>query len=114
MSHELAGAFEQSGGVWQRCAMEESDVYVRHEYIDVAEWCVSQAGGWTTIVQKLADFISALSHDIKPMPCNVSKRAGMLLHLGIDGARALDRAIEAQKILFHPTQSDPTTIVGGA
>src|SRR5258708_38151847 len=37
MAHELAGPLQQAGRIRQRCVVKEPDVYVRMEYIDVAE-----------------------------------------------------------------------------
>src|SRR5882762_95835 len=37
MAHELAGALQQAARIRQRCAVKEPHVYVRSEYIDVAE-----------------------------------------------------------------------------
>ena len=41
MAHELAGALQQAGRIRQRGAVKEPHVYVRSEYIDVAEGRIS-------------------------------------------------------------------------
>ncbi len=41
MAHEFAGALQQTGRIGQRCAVKESHVYVRSEYIDVAEGSIA-------------------------------------------------------------------------
>src|SRR6266404_718676 len=46
MAHELDGALQQAGRIRQRCAMKEPNVYVRSEYIDVAEGRISQTCNW--------------------------------------------------------------------
>ena len=67
MAHELAGALQQAGRIRERCALKESDVYVRSEYVDVGEGHVSQTSGGTAVVQELADFVAAFSHFLKPL-----------------------------------------------
>jgi hypothetical protein len=46
--------------------MKEPDVYVRSEYIDVAEGRISQTRNRTAVMQELADFISTFPHHPKP------------------------------------------------
>ncbi len=41
MAHELAGALQQARRIPQRRAVKESHIYVRSEYIDVAEGRIS-------------------------------------------------------------------------
>ncbi len=41
--------------------MKEPNVYVRSEYIDVAEGRISQTCNWTAIMRKLPDFVPAFS-----------------------------------------------------
>jgi hypothetical protein len=41
MAHELAGALQQVSGIRQGYALKEPHVYVRTEYIDVAEGRIS-------------------------------------------------------------------------
>src|ERR1700730_10045279 len=105
MAHELPGALQQPGRVRERCAMEESHVYVRSEYIDVAEGRFSQTSNRTAVMQKLPDFVPAFSHHLKPLMCDGSQFACMLfrlhLHPGIDGGIALDSAVESQQIHSH-------------
>src|SRR6476620_7112089 len=101
MTHELAGALQQATRIRQRCAVKESHVYVRSEYIDVTEGHISQTCNRTAVMQKLPDFVPAFSHHRKPL-----KRAGaqftrMLVHPGINGGITLDRAVESKQFRFH-------------
>src|SRR5205809_6085262 len=57
MAHELAGALQQAGRIRQRCAVKEPHVYVRSEYIDVAEGRISQTCHGTAVMQHLPDFV---------------------------------------------------------
>src|SRR6202007_2452833 len=101
MAHELAGALQQACRVRQRCAVKKTDVYVRSEYIDVGERRVSQTGNGTAVMQQLADFVSAVSHPLKPVLRDGSQFACMLFHPRIDGGIPLNSAIEAQQFGAH-------------
>ena len=61
MAHELAGALQQAGRIRQRRAVKKTHVYMRSEYIDVAEGRISQTCNRTAVMQKLPDFVSAFS-----------------------------------------------------
>jgi hypothetical protein len=67
MTHELAGALQQASGIRQGCAVKETNVYVRGEYIHIAEGRISQTHNRTAVMQKLPDFVPALSHNLKPL-----------------------------------------------
>jgi len=67
MAHELAGALQQASRIRQRCALKESYVYVRREYVDIAKGRISQTCSRTAIMQKLPDFVPAFSHHLKPL-----------------------------------------------
>src|SRR6266436_279489 len=101
MAHELAGALQQAGRIRQCCAVKEPDVYVGSEYIDVPEGRISQTGNRTAVVQKLPDFVAALSHHRKPLMRDGSESTCMLLHPRIDGGIPLDGAVEAQQFRSH-------------
>jgi hypothetical protein len=101
MAHELAGALQHAGWIWEGCALKESHVYVRCEYIDVAEGHVSQTCDRAAVVQKLADFVTAFSHHLEPLMGDGSQFAGMVFHPGIDCGIALDSAVESQAVWFH-------------
>src|ERR1035437_6684906 len=101
MAHELAGALQQAGRIGERCAVKEPHVYVRSEYIDVAEGRISQTSNWTAVMQKLPDFVPAFSHHLKPLMRDGSQSTCMLFHPRIDGGIALDSAVEAQQFRFH-------------
>src|SRR5215472_9131243 len=101
MAHELAGALQQAGRIRQRCAVKEPHVYMRREYIDVAEGRISQTCNRTAVMQKLPDFVPAFSHDRKPLMRNGSQFTCMLFHPCIDGGIPLDSAVESQQFRFH-------------
>src|SRR5476649_2476781 len=105
MAHELAGALQQAGRIRQRCALEEPHVYVRSEYIDVAEGRISQTCHRTAVMQKFPDFVPAFSHHLKPLMRDRSKLTCMLFHPRIDGWIPLDGAVESQQILSHRRSS---------
>src|SRR5260221_1705418 len=67
MAHELASALQQVSRIRQCCALKEPHVYVRSEYIDVAEGRISQTCNRTAVMQKLPDFVPAFSHHVKPL-----------------------------------------------
>src|SRR2546421_12896128 len=102
MAHELAGALQQACRIRQRCALKEPHVYVRSEYIDVAEGRISQTCHRTAIMQELPDFVSAFSHRLKPPTRDVSQFTSMLFHPRIDCGIALDSAVESQQFRSHP------------
>src|SRR5882724_4442006 len=101
MAHELAGALQQAGRIRQRCAVKKTHVYVRGKYIHVAEGRISQTCDWTAVMQKLPDFVPALSHHLKPVMRDGSQFTCMLFHPRIDGGIPLDSAIESQQFRSH-------------
>src|SRR6202163_3500482 len=101
MAHELAGALQQAGRIRQRCAVKEPHVYVRSEYIDVAEGRISQTCHRTAVMQKFPDFVPAFSHHLKPLIRDGSQFTCMLFHPRIDGGIPLDSAVESQQFRSH-------------
>src|SRR5258708_221101 len=101
MAHELAGALQQAGRILQRCAVKEPHVYMRSEYIDVAERRISQTCNRTAVMQKLPDFVPAFSHHLKPLMRDGTQFTSMLFHPRIDGGIALDSATESQQFRSH-------------
>src|SRR3984893_17473259 len=101
MAHELAGALQQACRIRQRCAVKEPHVYVRREYVDVAEGRISQTCNRAAVMQKLPDFVPAFSHHLKPLMRDGSQFTCMLFHPRIDGGIPLDSAVEAQEFRFH-------------
>src|SRR5229473_2498320 len=97
MAHELAGALQQARRIPQRCALKESHIYMRSEYIDVAEGRISQTCNRTAVMQKLPDFVPTFSHHLKPLMRDGSQSTCMRLHPRIDGRIALDSAVESQQ-----------------
>jgi hypothetical protein len=67
VTHELTAALQEAGRIRQRCALKEPHVYVRSEYIDVAEGHISQTRNRAAVMQKLPDFIATISHHLKPL-----------------------------------------------
>jgi hypothetical protein len=101
VAHELAGALQQAGRIRQRCAVKEPHVYVRSEYIDVAEGRISQTCHRTAVMQKFPDFVPAFSHHLKPLMRDGSQFTCMLFHPRIDGGIPLDSAVESQQFRSH-------------
>src|SRR5215831_19230377 len=101
MAHELAGPLQQAGRIRQRCAVKEPYVYMRSEYINVAEGHISQTCCRTAVMQKLPDFVPAFSHHLKPLMRDGSQSTCMVLHPGIDGGIPLDSAVESQQFRSH-------------
>src|SRR6266849_5778404 len=101
MTHELAVALQQAVRIRQRRAVKEPHVYVRSEYIDVAEGRISQTCNRTAVMQKLPDFVPAFSHHLKPLQRDGSQFTGMLFHPRIDGRIPLDSAVESQQFRSH-------------
>jgi hypothetical protein len=100
-AHELAGALQQAGRIRQPCAVKEPHVYMRREYIDVAEGRISQACNRATIMQELPDFVSGFSHHLKPLKRDGSQSTCMIFHPRIDGGIPLDSAVESQQFRSH-------------
>src|SRR5438105_13404139 len=98
MAHELAGALQQARRIRQRYGVKEPHVYVRGEYIDVAEGRISQTCNRTAVMQKLPDFVAAFSHYLKPLMRDSSQSTRMLFHPRIDGWIPLDSPVEAQHL----------------
>src|SRR5438105_14628249 len=100
MAHELAGTLQQAGRIRERCAVKEPYVYVRSEYIDVAEGRISQTCNRTAVMQKLPDFVPAFSHRLKPLARDGSQFT-MLFHPRIDGGIPLGSAVESHQFRSH-------------
>src|SRR5713226_8313247 len=101
MAHELAGALQQAGRIRQRGAVKEPHVYVRSEYIDVAERRISQTCNRTAVMQELPNFVPAFSHHLKPLVRDGSQFTSVLFHPRIDGGIPLDSAVESQQFRSH-------------
>src|SRR5450432_1713072 len=101
MAHELSCALQQAGRIRQRRAVKEPHVYVRGEYIDVAEGRISQTCNWAAVMQKLPDFVAAFSHHLKPLMCDGPQFTRMLFHPRINGWIPLDSAVESQQFRSH-------------
>src|SRR5260370_28578816 len=101
MAHELSTALQQARRIPQRCALKEPHIYVRSEYIDVAEGRISQTCNRTAVMQKLPDFVPAFSHHLKPLMGDGSQFTYILFHPRIDRGIPLDRAVESQQFRSH-------------
>ena len=95
MAHELAGALQQAGRIWQRRAVKEPHVYVRSEYIDVAKGRISQTCHRTAVMQEFPNFVPAFSHHLKPLMRDGSQFTCMLFHPRINGRIPLDSSVES-------------------
>src|ERR1700690_431480 len=112
MTHELAGALQQSRRIRQCCAVKEPHVHVRGKYIHIAEWRISQTCNRTAVMQKLPDFVPALSHHLKPAMRDGSQFTCMLFHPRIDGGILLDGAVESQQFRSHRRSPSAVGIQG--
>src|SRR5271154_534841 len=101
MTHELARALQQARRIRQCRAVKEPHVYVRGEYIHIAEGRISQACNRIAVMQKLPDFVPALSHHLKPLMRDDPQFTRMLVHPRIDGGIPLDSAVESQQVRSH-------------
>src|SRR6266576_165038 len=101
MAHELAVSLQQAGRIRQRGAVKEPHVYVRSEYIDVAEGRISQTCNRTAVMQKFPDFVPAFSHHLKPLMRDGTQFTCMLFHPRINGGIPLDSAVESQQLRSH-------------
>jgi hypothetical protein len=101
MAHELANALQQAGRIRQCCAVEEPHVYVRSEYVDVAEVRIAQTCNRSAIMQQLTNFVPAFSHHLKPLMRDGSQFPSMLFHPRIDGGIAFDSTVESQQLRSH-------------
>jgi hypothetical protein len=71
------------------------------EYIDVAEGRISQTCNRAAVMQKLPDFVPALSQYLKPLMRDGSQFTRMRFHPRIDGGIPLDSAVESQQLCAH-------------
>jgi len=81
--------------------LKEPHVYVRSEYIDVAEGRISQTCHRTAVMQEFPYFVPAFSHLLKPLMRDGSQFTCMLSHPDIDGRSPLDSAVESQQFRSH-------------
>src|SRR5262245_15029844 len=101
MTHELAGALQQASRIRQCRAVKKTNVYVRGEYVHIAEGRISQTHHRTAVMQDLPDFVPALSHHLKPLMRDGSQFARMLLHPRIDSGVPLENAVQSQQVRSH-------------
>ena len=101
VAHELAGALQQAGGIGQRCALKEPHIYMRSEYVDVAEGRIAQTCNGTAVMQDLPDLVPALSHNLKPLVCDGSQFTSMPIHPRVDGGISFDGTVDSQQFRSH-------------
>src|ERR1051326_7763234 len=101
MAHRLAVALQQPRRIGQRCAMKKAHIDVRREYIDVAERRISQTRNRTAVMQKLQDFVSAMSHHFEPTMRDGAQFAWMPFHPGVDCRIPPHSAVESQEVRLH-------------
>lgn len=101
MTHELSGALQKVGWIGQCCSLIEAYIHVRSEDIDVGERYISQACDRTPVMQKFADFVAAISHDLKPATRNIAQFTGVIFEPCIDGGIARLSVVEAQQVSVH-------------
>ena len=69
--------------------MKKPHVYVRSEYIDVAEGRISHTCNRTAVMQKFPDFVPAFSHHLKPlMRGRPNSPACFFIHASMVGSRS--------------------------
>src|SRR5262245_33068040 len=101
MAHELAVALQQARRVRQRGAVKKSHVDVRTEDIDIAERRLSQTGYRAAVMKKLANFVAAASHHVKPVARDRSQFARAGFQPFVDDGIARDSTVESQYVGFH-------------
>ena len=101
MAHELAGALQRAGRIRQRCAVKEPHVYVRTEYIDVAEGRIAQTYNRTAVMQDLPDFVPAFSltsnHSCAMAP---NSPACSFIHASMAGSRSTPPLNRSNSVLI--------------
>src|SRR5688572_14910574 len=68
MPHAFATSLQQTSGILERRAAEETDVDVTPERVDVRERRVHDTCNRAAVVHQLPDVVTALSHPLKPLP----------------------------------------------
>src|SRR5262249_30866436 len=74
---------------------------MRSEDIDVAEGSISQTSHRTAVMQKLPDFVSAVSHHFKPLTGDSSQFIRMFFQPRIDVGIPHDSTVESQEFRSH-------------
>src|SRR5258708_17364231 len=101
MTHELAGALQQASRIGQCRAVKEPHVYVRGEYLHIAEGRISQTYNRTAVMRKLPDFVPALSHHLKPLTRDGSQFTCVRFHPCIAARIPLDSSVPSQRVRSH-------------
>src|ERR1700730_12871955 len=101
ITHDLAGALQQTSRIRQCCAVKEPHVYARVNTLTIAEGGIFQTYNRIAVMQKLPDFVPALSHHLKPLMRDGPQFTCMRFHPRIDGGIPLDSAVESQQFSSH-------------
>jgi hypothetical protein len=96
MTHALAPALEQAGGIGEHRALEETDIRMSLEGVDISKWRLPDTSDRTTVVQQFADVGTAPAHAIKPCPRHQSERIDKVGKPGLNLRVSSDRAGEPQ------------------
>ena len=113
MAHTLATALQQTNRIRQRCAMEEPNVDVSFEGIDVTEWRVAHARNRTSVMHKLPDIGSTLSHDFKPLPRDGSQFTFLLFDPRVYRWISLDGTGKPQDSIHSNVAGQRFTVASG-
>jgi hypothetical protein len=107
VTHKFSGALQKMRWVRQSCALKETHVHVRREYVDVAERDTTPARDGTSVVDKFPDFIAALSHHFEPLARDGSQLPRVPFHPRVDGGVPLDSSVEPQQFGLHRRSALP-------
>jgi hypothetical protein len=91
--HAFAGAFQKAARIFERRAIEETDIHMGTEGVHVSKRCISHTRSGMSIVQKFADVRSAAAHLFKPGLADASQfvirpgEPGINAGVSLNGAR---------------------------
>ena len=74
---------------------------MRGEDVDVGEGYVAETGDGAAVVQRLADLIAGVSHQLPPLVGDSAEFALMVEEPGVDGGVVFERTVESQQFGFH-------------
>lgn len=77
VTHSLARAFEQAGGVVEEGAEEEADIAVFRVRVDISESGIVGAGGRAPVMDQLAHVRTTRTQSLEPGFHQAAKRVGM-------------------------------------
>ncbi len=97
--HVLAGAFQQTGGIFELGTTKEPDVDVGRERVHVREGGVPDARGRVTVVEQLTQVVTTTPHDVEPTSGDGAEVTRVGLKPGVDGRVARHCAREAKDLI---------------